>query len=491
MLDKVSTNEVVVSSPRTLRDGDGAGVDTPAIAADDELHLSQRSAELPKRHMATSFFLAILQAILMVAVLAGAYMIANRMIAGKPEVKKRPPFKSFYTIQTVPAVQQDNQPVFVSYGQTVAARSVELRALVSGEIVGISPQLRGGARVNVGDELVTIDRFNYTGALAEARANYQEALARITENRAQIELENSRLVSTQEQLVIAENDLARAEQLIKRQSGTQQQVEARRLVVSQRRQQLELSKDTIKVQEARLAQLQASMDRLQWRIDQAQRNVDSTILRAPFSGIVMSSTAEIGRAITANDVVVSLYEVDSLEVRFTLSDAQYGRLQTSQQGLLGRSVDVSWSVGGKEIVYPAVIDRVGAEIASNRGGVEVLALMEGVGAGVALRPGAFVEVRVPDVIFKNSFRIPDSAVYDNNTVYRAIDGALQAVHVDVLAFEGESAIVSGPLTNGDEILTTRITEVSNGLAVRKEGEAEPPRSKDKTARKPQTAKATE
>lgn len=417
------------------------------------------------------FALVILQAVLMVAILFGSYMLAKRMIAGKPEARKRPPFKTVYTVQTVKTVRNDHQPIFTAYGQTIAARSVELRSLVSGEIVSVNPKLRAGGRVEEGEALIEIDKFDYRGALAEAQANYQEAQARVTENEAQIALERSKLSSAQEQLEFAQADLERAERLRQGGTMTQQQLEARKLVVSQREQALAVSRDTITVQEARLDQLKASLDRLEWRVQQAQRNLASTVLAAPFDGIVRTSTAEVGRAITANDVVVSLYEAGSLEVTFTLTDAQYGRLQTSPRGLTDRKIELIWSVGGEEYTFPGVIDRTGAEIASNRGGVEVIGRLEEITSGVTLRPGAFVEVRVPDLVFSRTMSIPDTAVYGGDTVYTVVDDKLVENKVTIAAYDGESALVSNGLETGDEVLTTRITEVSAGLNVRREGDA--------------------
>ncbi|MGI9354509.1 MAG: efflux RND transporter periplasmic adaptor subunit [Rhizobiaceae bacterium] len=412
--------------------------------------------------------LAVLQAVLMIAILAGSYWVAKRMIADKPEPRKRPAFQAVYTVETVKPVAQDRQPVFTAYGQTIAARSVELRSLVSGEIVAVNPKLRAGGQVATGEKLVEIDTFDYRAALAEAQANLDEAKARIAENEAQITLERSKLGSAREQLELAQTDLERAASLRKRNAVTQQQVEARKLVVSQREQALAVSRDTITVQEARLQQMKASVTRLEWGVDKAQRNLESTVLTAPFQGIVRSSTAEIGRAITANDVVVSMYEAGSLEVTFTLTDAQYGRLQTSDTGLTGRKVELAWIVGGKEYIFLAAIDRIGAEITSNRGGVEVIARLGDITNGVTLRPGAFVEVRVPDVVFKNTYTIPDTAIYGTDTVYALVDGKLVEKPVTIVAFEGEQALISSGLKPGDEILTTRITEVSAGLNVRRE-----------------------
>ena len=484
MLDKVG--EASTKGGEVIKQGE-TEVEKLTSQPEDGLQLEQIST-VPESTRSVGYYfgrflLTIFQAIMMVAILAGSIYLMRSMIAGKPEPRKRPAFKTIYTVDTVIVKKANYQPSITSYGQTTAARTVDLRALVSGEIVKISSSLRAGAQVNKGEALVEIDKFNYIGALSEAKANWQEASARIGENEAQIELEQGRLNAAREQLEFAKTDLARIERLKKRRTSTQKEVEARKLIVSQRKQALAQSRDTIKVQQSRIAQIKASIARLDWRVRQAERNLQSTILVAPFTGIVRSSSAEIGRAITANDVVVSLYEADTLEVKFTLTDAQYGRLQVSDAGLINRPVKVVWSVGGKEYIYPAIIDRVGAEITSNRGGVELFARVLRSENTVTIRPGAFVEVRVPDQLFKGSVSVPDTSIYNTSIVYVKREGRLEKRVVNVAAYEGERAIISSGLNEGDEVLVTRITEVSEGLHVRREDEVVRPEKNSGTESK--------
>ncbi len=181
---------------------------------------------------------------------------------------------------------------------------------------------------------------------------------------------------------------------------------------------------------------------------------------------------------SANDVVVSLYAADSLDVRFTLSDAQYGRLASSETGLIGRDVEAVWVVGGRDYTFPGTIDRLGADIASNRGGVEVFARLDQSAADITLRPGAFVEVSVPDRVFAGTIAIPDTAIYGTDRVYTEVDGVLVENIVDIAVFDGDKALVSSGLQEGDKVLTTRITEVSPGLSVRREGDPVPEREGD-------------
>ncbi len=460
MLDKIGDSTFPVAEDKQSKDHEPSAV----------VSTVEKIAPVSSTPIWLRLLLGILQAALMIAILLGSFMLAKKMIDDKPEPRKRRAFKTVYTVQTVTAAQADYQPTITSYGQIVAARSVDLRSLVSGEIIKVNPKLRAGAKVAKGETLVEIDEFNYRGALAEAEANLVEAKARITENEAQISLEQGKFAAAQEQLQLATADLKRIESLKQRQAATQQQLEIRKLVVSQRKQTAAVAKDTIEVQKAKIEQLRASLLRLQWRVDQARRNLDSTALTAPFDGIVRSSTAEVGRALTANDVVVSMYEADTMEVRFTLTDGQFGGLQSEQSGIVGRKVQVIWSVGGKRWEYPATIDRVGAEITSTRGGVELFALIQNTPDSVAIRPGAFVEVAVPDRVFTDTIIVPDTSVYGTDTVYTVVDGKLVENRVSIAGFEGENALISSGLKVKDEILVTRITEVSAGLNVRREGE---------------------
>lgn len=414
----------------------------------------------------------IAQLVLSLAILATAAYATRLIVADRPERSRRPAFTTSYTVQTVEAVRADHRPTFVAYGQTVAGRTVDLRSLVGGEITAVSPNLQAGARVAEGEELVTVDRFAYEGAVAEAQAGLAEAEARIAENEARISAERAKEGAMREQLELAEADLERIQRLRRRRQGTQQQVEARQLVVSQRQQTLDQSRELVKIEEARLAQQRAGLARLQWAQQRAERDLASTVLRAPFDAVVRTAAAEVGRLVSANDVVVSLYEAGVIEARFTLTDAAFGRLQASNEGLIGRDVTVRWSVGGRTYDYPATIERLGADIASNRGGVEVFARLEPVTDQPALRPGAFVEIVVPDVQYLDTFALPDSALFDG-VMYVAVDGKLEERAVEIAAFDDDRVLVRSGLEEGDRVLVTRITEVSAGLNVREEGAVVP------------------
>ena len=420
-----------------------------------------------KRSIFVTGIRAFSQIALMIAIIAAAIVGMNRLIAAKPERTGRPQFEVILPVIAAKVELADQRPLVRLFGEIAAARSIDIRTSVAGEVISVNPDLSAGSFVEQGEELFTIDRFEFESALAEAEANLQQTDATIAENNATIALEKTQFAFAENQLEFAKSDLQRATQL--RQGGTltQKDVDDRELVVSQRDQAVDQRLNNIAIAEARLAQQMAARQRLELALIRAQRDLDDTVVTAPFPGIVRTSTVEIGRIVSSNDVTVSMYDDNALDVRFTLTNAQYGRIATDGDPLIGRQVDLVWTVGGIDYEYTGLVSRIGADIASERGGVDVFArLADDESVPVQLRPGAFVEVAVPDRLYPNAARVPETAIFDGDTVYKIVESQLSAQKIHLAAYDGADAIVIEGLANGDQILATRISEIEEGLKVR-------------------------
>ncbi|ASP36390.1 efflux RND transporter periplasmic adaptor subunit [Labrenzia sp. VG12] len=411
-------------------------------------------------------FKAMLQVLLAFAILFGAVKGMNALVASKPDVPKRPIQEKSYAVETIAVARADHAPQINVFGETMAGREVELRALVAGEVIEVHPDLKAGGAVKQGDVLVAIDRFDYEGAVTEAEANLAEARAALVESEGRVELEKANVVRAREQLEFAQRDLQRAEDLLGKGAVTERTLDDRKLIVSQRQQSLEQSQNSLALEAARVDQQTAAIKRLEWRLQNAQRQLENTILTAPFDAIVRSEAAELGRLVSVNDAIVSLYDSDAFEVRFTLSDNQYGRLLAETGTVVGRPVDVTWYLGNEPVTYPATVTRIGADVASNRGGVDLIAQIDTSGVDIPLRPGAFVEVALSDRVYPQSFRVPETAYYGGGTVYVVTDSRLEPRDVTSLAIDDGFILVTGALEDGETLLTTRIPEAGEGLLVR-------------------------
>lgn len=424
-----------------------------------------------------------LQLLLMLAVLGGSYVVMNRLIDTKPERAARPFRPAVFTVESVTVQPESNRPELQLFGEVQAARYVELRPLVSGEVVAIHPALKAGSHVAGGDVLIEIDPFNYRGALAEARANLAQARATLAETEARIQAEQDQLSAAEMQWTLADSDLSRAQSLADSGTLTQKQIEDRRLILSQREQAVSQRRNNLVIEDARREQQKASIDSLVWKVQQAERNLENTMLKAPFAGVVNSASAEVGRFVGSNDLVAAMYDDGALEARFTLTDAQFGRISVDADPLIGREVEVVWAVGRSRYVYSGEIERIAAEVASTRGGVEVVARIDPTGSEIQLRPGAFVEIDVPDRLYTESYRIPETALYNGDAVYVIEEGLLSRRPVEVAAFDGEDVIIASGLKDGDVVMTTHLTQADDGVRVRGPLSGDRPRRGARTAGK--------
>ncbi len=307
------------------------------------------------------------------AVLIGGWAFQRYLIATKPPTPQRASQELPRRVETILAKPADIQPMLELYGQIAAGRSVDLRVLVGGEVKSISPALVEGGSVKPGDVLVKVDPFEFEGALVRARAELAEAEARLVETRAKIVQEQAAAKRAREQMQIAEREVERFSTLRERGATSDATLDAGRTRLSVAQASVESRANQILVLEAQFAREQAGLDRLRWNVRKASRDIENTTLTAPFGGIVSNVAAEAGRLLNVNDRVATLVDLDRFEARFTLSDAQYGRLVEQTGRLEGRAVKVRWKGGSADLTSAGSIDRVSPTVVAGSGGFEVFA----------------------------------------------------------------------------------------------------------------------
>ena len=331
-----------------------------------------------------------------IVLLAAGAVGTSYLIRTKPRVEPSPPTERVWTVDAVAVRLTDEQPDIQLFGKIFAARQIQMRTLVTGQIVEIHPNLVEGGLIRRGEMILAIDEFEYRSALKESEARLAEARARIVEREAKRLAETKALKRDREILAVLARDLKRASQLRKRGNISVQALDKKRLELSRQQRAIVLRQNGIDAEAARLEQEKATIARLDVAVQRARYDLERTRVRAPFDGVFQNITAQAGQRLSVNDRVGSLIDTGRLEARFHISDAQYGRLTGTSQGVIGRKARVIWRVGQRELVLNAVIARVGAQIDAASGGVELFARIENREAAASLRPGAFVEVLIPD-----------------------------------------------------------------------------------------------
>jgi RND family efflux transporter MFP subunit len=360
--------------------------------------------------------------ILLAVIVIGFYLLSTRKVLVPIAPEER-----VWAVDAVSASYADVQPELTLYGQVISARSSELRGRVSGRIVEVAANFRDGGIVEKDELLLSIDRFDYETELAQQRSILKEA---------EIAMKKSR------------RKYARAAEL---------------------HDEKNVSDEFLDDAELNLRQEEARVEQQGIAVLRAERDLQETAIVAPFSGVISEQSVELGQQVGSNDKLADLIDLSRLEVRFSLSNTQFGRLIGPEESLAGRAVKVIWEVGSEPLSFNGLISRAGAQISSSMGGVTVYATLDATDRFTRIRPGALVLVRVADRVYKSVIQAPDSVLYSDNTVYLIHDERLISEVVDVVGFS-EGAVyfrpqADGAIINGDLIVTTQLREAGVGALV--------------------------
>lgn len=407
--------------------------------------------------------------ILPIAVLASCGVVATYLVFSKSTAKPNPPQERVWPVATAEAQRVGVRPTIISYGEIVAGRRLAVAAQVEGRLVQLSPALVNGGVVRAGTLLATVDPFNYEQAVAEREAELAEAEAVVEETRAELRNERNLIANEARQVELRNEDLERNETMVARGTTSTKARDDAAIALTQARANLlgrEQSSDRLA---ARLRQQEAARNRAAVRLAQARRDLAETAIIAPFDGFVDAVNVAVGQRVGPGEAFAEMTQADTLEVKFQLANHHYANLvagaREDDEPIIGRKVAVRWRVGTQATDFGAKIERVGAGIDAESGGIDLYARLDDAGPASLLRPGAFVEVAVPDRFYRDVFRLPYQSVIDGSTVYIVEEGQLVSRAVEVIRELADDVLVRGDLRSGDDVVVTTFPEIGPGTKV--------------------------
>ncbi|MCB1971308.1 MAG: HlyD family efflux transporter periplasmic adaptor subunit [Geminicoccaceae bacterium] len=401
--------------------------------------------------------------LLPVAVIAVALGGAGLLQATRPVVEPVTLGERVFTVRTVPVNFEKHQPELHLFGELVATHEVVLQAPVEGRVIEVAPELVDGGTVRKGQVLLRLDPFDHVTEMRDLEAGLDEARARQRELELMLEAERDMLALSDQRLAIASRDLDRQKKLQSSSFASKKNLDDAQLRLTNEETARRQSEREIAALGARMDQQKAVEAKLLVSIDRVGRDIAETTVTAPFDALVGEVDVAPGKEIRAYDRLVALTEIPSIEVRFTLNDADFGRLW--DDGLIGREVAANWRLGSETYPIEARIDRIQSRIEARRGGISVFAAITANPRDAPLRPGAFLDIAMKDRAYDHVVLLPRSALFDPATVYGVIDGRLVGYDVEVVDRGADDVLVRGALEEGVPLVTTRLAEMAPGLKV--------------------------
>ncbi|WP_105400093.1 HlyD family secretion protein [Neorhizobium sp. T7_12] len=223
-------------------------------------------------------------------------------------------------------------------------------AYVEGDIAVISPKVSGYvAKVNVvenqavkaGEPLVTLDDGDYQLALRKAQTAIQSANLAVSRIDAQIVGGEAALKQAQAQQGALEAAVRGAEITQKRATslqasavGTAAALDNAEIALEQARANLVAGQAAVASAQANIGLLRAQRDEAVNTIhtqelarDQAQRDLNFTVLKAPYDGVIGNLSVQTGDLVSTGKRLASLVPLTELYIEANFKETQLGNLQ--------------------------------------------------------------------------------------------------------------------------------------------------------------------
>jgi RND family efflux transporter MFP subunit len=241
-------------------------------------------------------------------------------------------------------MDQSGAPVAASIldasGYVVARRQAAVASKITGKMVELN--IEEGDRVKAGQIIAKLDDANIRASLNAALAQLEYAKAGLTETR--VNLSNG------------EKDYTRQKTLMNGRFVSQAAVDN--------------SQTNVDALRAQLATQQVNVQVAERNVQVAERNLDDTIVRAPFPGVVIAKSAQVGEIVSPLSAgggftrtgIGTIVDMDSLEVEVDVNEAYIGRVQPGQavQSILNAYPD--WKIPSHVIAIIPTADRAKATV---------------------------------------------------------------------------------------------------------------------------------
>ncbi|MBW3563371.1 MAG: efflux RND transporter periplasmic adaptor subunit [Acidobacteria bacterium] len=342
----------------------------------------------------------------------------------------------------------DAATVLNANGYVTARRAATVSSKVTGRVTAVL--VEEGMVVEEGEILARIDPATPEAALrlAQAQARATESALRETE----VRIEEARL------------DLERAERL------------ARERVASQ--QDLDRARTTLRALQARLETQRDDLSVALRQVALRERDLDDTIIRAPFGGVVVSKNAQEGEMISPMSAggsftrtgICTIVDMSSLEIEVDVNEAYINRVTADQRVVAVLDAYPDWEIPGHVIAVIPTADRqkatVRVRIALDVEDARILPDM-----GVKVR---FIAEEDVASTLSSLTSLPGEAVRrdgESDIVFVVRDGRVERRAVNVASRQNERVLVRAGVSPGERVVTSSEEALEDGMEVEvREGE---------------------
>jgi len=224
--------------------------------------------------------------------------------------------------------------------------------------------------------------------------------------------------------------------------------------------------------EAQLGRKKADVQVAEKQLGVYRQQLEDTIIRAPFAGVVVAKNAQPGEMISPVSAgggftrtgIGTIVDMDSLEIEIDVNESYINRVKAGQKTVATLDAYPDWSIPCHVIAIIPTADRQRATVEVRVGFDELdERILPDMGVKVAFQDGVNAAPGRAGVL------IPQSAIHENNGkqyVWRVVDGVVERMAVATAGERGKEILVTTGISGGDKVIVNAPVDLQNGARVR-------------------------
>jgi len=225
---------------------------------------------------------------------------------------------------------------------------------------------------------------------------------------------------------------------------------------------------------AQLERKQADIRVAEKRLDVYRQQLEDTIIRAPFAGVVVAKNAQPGEMISPVSAgggftrtgIGTIVDMASLEIEIDVNEAYINRVKAGQKIIATLDAYPDWSIPCHVIAIIPTADRQRATVEVRVGFDELDArILPDMGVKVAFQE----ESEAGQIAGRAGVLVPQSAVSKSDNkqyVWLIVNGVVERRAISTAGQRGKELLVNSGLSAGDKVIINAPANLENGARVR-------------------------
>ncbi len=352
--------------------------------------------------------------------------------------------KSAALVETVTVTRGSYSPTLEVLGTVQPAQDIVLSPRVTGPVVEMSPKFAPGELVRRGELLLRIDPSDFENALFIRESELEQA-------EASLEIEQGRQSLAKKELALLQ--------------GT-----------------IDDTNRALVLREPQIASIRAEVNAAKAAVERAKLDLERTEVFAPFDAQILDRSVNVGSQVSPGEELAQLVGVDEYWILASVPVRSLQWIQFPSEDGGGSPVTLrnpgSWPPGTRRDARVARM--IGTLDEQSRLARVLIIADDPLGRQHDAPPlilDTLIETHIQGRRIENVVRLAREYVRENDTVWVMKDNQLEIRQTEIVFRDAESAYIREGLEHGDEVVTTTLATVADGVGLRKVDEANEAASK--------------